>query len=466
MLSATAPQKLSRVTKWAYGAGDLGPAIVAGVRGFFFYYFLVNVALLPPNMAGLALGIIGVWDAVNDPIVGSLSDRTRSRWGRRRPWLLFGAIPFGLAYFMIWQVPPIDDLGRFWYYVIFGVLLDTAITAVNVPYGALTPELSSDYDERTSLNTYRFSFSILGGVTAIFLHNIIVDSFKASGQVLTGYTISAAIWAFFMVVPNFITFAFTRESQFVDDNAKRPGILEGIKIALSNKAFLWVTVIYLLSWLAIQFIQNNLLAYVELWIKAAEYFPFLIVSVQLSSFVFLLIWARVSQRLGKQRVYYIGMTFCVVVLSVLFFVQPGQVPLLFVLAILAGVGISLGYLIPWSMLPDVVEYEEMQTGQRREGVYYGFFVFLQKIGLSLGIAISGVVLSAAGYIRPAVEGGPIPPQPESALLALRVFVSFVPAAILLLSFLAVRAYPITRQKHIEMVAELARRRAESAAAAD
>jgi GPH family glycoside/pentoside/hexuronide:cation symporter len=154
------------------------------------------------------------------------------------------------------------------------------------------------------------------------------------------------------------------------------------------------------------------------------------------------------------------MTFWILVAVILFFVQPGQFPLLLFLAIAAGAGVSIGYLIPWSMLPDVIELDELQTGQRREGIFYGFFVFLQKLGISLGLAISNYVLELAGYINQ-VPGSPLPEQPPAALLSLRAFVSLVPVVILLLSFIAVYYYPITREKHQEMLAELKRRKLES-----
>jgi GPH family glycoside/pentoside/hexuronide:cation symporter len=448
-------EKLSPLTKLAFGVGDLGPAIVAAINGFFLNAFLLDVAGLRPAVAGAIFLIVKIWDAVNDPIMGALTDRTRTRWGRRRPWLLFAAIPFGLFFFLQWIVPPLDDFGKFWYYLVVALLLDTAYTAVNVPYAALTPELTHDYDERTSLSSYRFSFSILGGVLAAFLHTIIVGAFAS---VFVGHAASAAIWAFFLIVPNFITFAFTRESHFKEERPQGPGFVEGLRVAFANRAFIYVTLIYMLSWLSIQFVQTNLVLYVKYWIGAESQFGTLVLAVQVSSFLFLLLWTRVSHRIGKQSTYYIGMAFWIVVEIALFFVQPGQVPLLYVLAILAGVGVSIGYLIPWSMLPDVIELDELQTGQRREGVFYGFFVFLQKFGISLGLALSNFVLEATGYINQ-VPGNEVPVQPPSVLMALRIFVSLVPALILLISFLVVRAYPITREKHAQMRLELARRRA-------
>ena len=448
--SQIAPQKLSRWTKLAFGAGDLGPAIVAAINGFFLNTFLLDVAGLRPAMAGTILLIAKIWDAVNDPILGSISDRTKSRWGRRRPWLLFAALPFGLLFFLQYLVPNATDIWKFVYYLIIAILFDTALTAINLPYASLTAELSHDYDERTSLSSYRFSFSILGGVFAAFLHTQILGIFP---NVKMGYLVSAAIWAVVITVPNFITFAFTRETHYKETPPDGPGIFNGIIIAFRNKAFVLVTLIYFLSWLAVQFVQTNLLLYIKYWIGAEQMFVILVLAVQISSFIFMLIWSQVSQRIGKQYTYYIGMSFWIVVSLVLFFVQPGQISLLFVLAVMAGVGVSIAYLIPWSMLPDVVELDELRTGQRREGIFYGFFVFLQKFGISLGLALSNFILEITGYINQ-VPGEPIPVQPAPVLSALRSFVSFTPAIILLISFIAVYYYPISRQRHAQIRKEL------------
>lgn len=449
--------KLPFRTKLAFGAGDLGPAIMAAINGFFLLDFLINLAGLRPGVAGAILLIVKLWDAVNDPIVGWLTDKTQSAMGRRRPWLLFGAIPFGLAFFLHWVVPPLDDAGRFWYYLIVALALDTALTMVGVPYTALTAELTPDYDERTSLNAFRFGFSILGGVLAAFFHTQIVAAFP--GQPLIGNAVSIFIWAVVSVAGFLITFAGTREPEYRPMvQANEPGFIEGFLIAFRNRAFVLVTVIYLLSWLTLQFVQNNLFIYARDWVGVdVGVFGFILLALQFSAFAWLLVWTRVSERVGKQRVYYIGATVFVAVLLGLFFVQPNQTPLLFVLAVVAGAGVSVCYLVPWSLLPDVIELDELETGQRREGIFYGFFVFLQKLGLSLGLFISGQVLDLAGYI-PAEPGQAVPPQPESVLLALRFLVGPVGALIILLSFIAVYLYPITKQKHAEIRAELERRK--------
>jgi GPH family glycoside/pentoside/hexuronide:cation symporter len=450
--------RLKFSTKLAYGAGDLGAAIASAINGFFLLDFLINIAGLRPGVAGNIFLVAKIWDAVNDPLVGWLTDRTVSKWGRRRPWLLIAAIPFGLAFFLQWIVPPLSEAAKFWYYLVIALLLDTAFTAVNVPYAALTAELTDDYDERTRLSSVRMSFSILGGVLAAFFHGIVVSLFPQDPRL--GYAISAAIWAVAIAGPCFITFFGTREPGYAI-SARPPdeslGYWEGLKIVFRNKAFVLVTLIYLLSWLTIQFAQNNLRIYTKDWVKMdMGLFSFLLLAIQFSSFVWVLIWARVSDRIGKKNIYYLGAGFFVVALLGLFFVQPGQVVLTFVLAAMAGIGISVGYLVPWSMVPDVVELDELETGQRREGVFYGFFVLLQKLGLALGMFVSGWALDLSGYVR-GVAGQPDPVQPASALFTMRVLIGPVSAAVLLLSFVAVYFYPLTREKHAALRVELQKR---------
>ena len=459
-LPVTAPQ-LTRTTKLAYGFGDVTGAVIAGVYGFYMQAFLLDVAGLAPWAAGLIFAVAQFWDAVTDPIMGRISDATRSRWGRRRPFLLFGAIPLGLAFFLHWLVPPIGPEMLFFYYLVVAVLMRTAFTLVSIPYTALTPDLAPDHDGRTNLNLYRFTFSILGGLVAVIAHPLIVGAF---GDVYFGTLVSAGIWCAVIVVSTLTCFAFTRENPVHHDRAETPLTLgRRLQIVSHNTPYLIATGLFLLSWVALQFIQANLLLYARYWLDAEADFTKYVAVLQVTAAACLILWTRASARIGKRMTYVAGISFWIVALVLLWFVQPGQQAWIYGIAFLAGIGLSAAYLIPWSMLPDTIEYNEVKTGERQEGLFYGFFVFLQKLGLSVGLGFSGWALGAAGYLTPTVEGGELQlvSQPDSVLTALRLFVSLVPAAVLLFSIPLALAYPITRHKHDEMCAELAARRAAS-----
>lgn len=456
---AIATEKVPLITKFAFGAGDVGPAIATAIMSFFLLFFFTDVARLDPAVAGVILLLTKIWDAVNDPIVGMLSDRIKTRWGRRRPWFLFGAVPFGLTFFLLFIVPQISSNGKFWYYLVISFLLDTAFTVVNVPYTALTPELTRDYDERTSLNSFRFAFSIGSGLIAAVVHPLIVSALQPTLGIQGAYAVSAGVWAVAGTLPFFFAFWGTYERHEVNDEENLP-FAEALKITFANRAFRYVTGIYLLSWLVVQTVSTIVIYYMTYWLRQPGLVPVVILAVQGSALIWLFIWTSVSRRTGKKGVYYRGMIFWIVVGFLLFAVQPGWPSwTIIVLGALAGVGVATAYLVPWAMLPDVIELDELETGKRREGAFYGFFVLLQKLGLALGLFLISQVLNWAGYITPP-EGITTPiVQPESTLLAIRLMIGPLPALILAAGIYLVYKFPITKENHEQTLQELARRRA-------
>jgi GPH family glycoside/pentoside/hexuronide:cation symporter len=202
--------KLSRREKWAYGSGDLSFSLITTIIGAYFAIFLTDVVGMPAGVAALAIFIGGTWDYLNDPLVGHISDRARTRWGRRRPFLLFGAIPLVLIFSLMWWRPPIEGafaLGA--YFTVIYLLYEIAATFVYMPYFALTPELTSDYDERTSLVTIRAFFSIFGSLVAFTVPLMIVGGFhpENAGRVL----VMGAVFGAVSLVPLWLVFFGTRE---------------------------------------------------------------------------------------------------------------------------------------------------------------------------------------------------------------------------------------------------------------
>lgn len=538
-------EKLNFTTKLAYGSGDMGPAITANVQVFFLLYFFTNVAGLPAGLAGSILAIGKISDAINDPIAGVLSDRTRSRWGRRLPWMLFGAIPFGGLFFLQWIIPRISDdaaVNNWWlfgYYILIGILFNLAYTAVNLPYTALTPELTRDYNERTSLNSFRFAFSIGGSILSLVLASFVFSYFENPARQywvlgLVGSIISviALLWCalrirergaepvlnlqqkkilgtvlsalggllvlygiarmlpvtaalvgaaagigligalailFGIQIAAFgITLFFAdpephlcdrkaASSRSLADSQPSVPVGEQLKIVFRNKPFLYIIGIYLFSWLAVQLTASILIYFVVSWMNLSEAtFPQVAIAVQGTALVMLFFWKAASDRLGKKVVYFIGTGIWLLAQGGLFLVQPSQVGLMYGLAVLAGCGVSVAYLIPWSMVPDVIELDELQTGQRREGIFYAFMLLLQKIGLALALFLVGQALELAGFVeRP--PGGEIPVQPESALFAIRLAVGPLPALFLLGGLILAYFYPITREIHAEIRLKLQER---------
>ena len=460
--------RLTRGRKVAYGVGDMGGSVFVTITGFFLAAYLLDVVGLRPAAFGLIFLIAQIWDAITDPIIGLLADRTRSRWGSKRPWLLFGAVPFGLAYFLQWVVPDFGPTGLFFYYLVVALLLRTAFTIVNIPYQALVPVLTRDYDERTRLNAYRSSLNVFAGILAVALHPLLVG--LGGDNERLGYLISGGVWGMFIALVILTAFRFTYElppetAPAAPENIRWTSLLKEMWQPLRSRPFLFLAGVYLLSWTCVLLVQANLLLFMRYWANAEEQFIGIVLVFQVMVVLALMVWARLSDRIGKRRVYVIGVMIWAVGLSSLFFVPRDAVTPYYFAAIFIGVGAAVAYLIPYSMLPDVVEHDELRTGQRREGIFYAMFTLLQKAGPALGIAVSSFALEAAGYINPAVPGELVE-QPESILTTLRVFVSFVPVGLLLLSLPLVFLYPITRGRFDEIRQNLREKAIEKETAGD
>ncbi|MDJ0693276.1 MFS transporter [Mastigocoleus sp. MO_188.B34] len=455
--------KINFGTKLAFGTGDLGTAITSMILISYLSPFLTDVAGLSPVLAGRTQLVGKIWDAVNDPMVGFASDRTQSKEGRRYPWMIWGAIPFGLFFFLQWIVPDLNQWGLFWYYTIISILFNAFYTIVNLPYTALTAELTEDYNERTSLNSFRFAFSISGSILALVIALILSGVFPNSSN--QQYMFLGGICALLSIIPLYLcVWGTKKQAQRIarqNANLEKPVSLsfgEQIKIVLHNRPFLFVLGIYLCSWMAVQLTASIIPYFVSSWMRLEKiHITLVLLAVQGTAMVMLFFWSSISQRIGKKAVYFLGTIFWIIAQVGLFFLQPGQVGLMYALAVIAGLGISVAYLIPWSMLPDVIELDELRTGQRREGVFYSFVVFVQKI--CLGIAISVVLqrLGTAGYIKPTLDV-PLPIQPDSVLEVIRVSIGPLPAIVLIAGLILAYFYPITREKHAQMLLELRERR--------
>ncbi|MDB9323617.1 MFS transporter [Nodularia spumigena CS-591/04] len=459
-------QKLDLKTKLAYGAGDLGPAITGNISIFFLLVFFTNVAGIPAGLAGSVLMIGKIWDAINDPIIGLLSDRTKSRrWGRRLPWMLYGAIPFGIIFFLQWIVPRFgaDQSSNiwplFWYYVVIGLLSQVFYTVVSLPYAAMTPELTQNYDERTTLNSFRFAFSIGGSIFSLILAQIIFSKISDREQ---QYLLLAAVCAIISVLALYVCIFGVRDRVLAFEAKRTQGeqpasipFFEQLKIVFSNRPYLFVIGIYLFSWLGVQVTATTIPYFVVNYMRLNDSdVPSVMIAVQGTALLMLFVWSALSKKIGKKVVYFLGMSLWIIAAGGLFFLQPGQIGLMYLMAIMAGFGVSTAYLVPWSLIPDVIDLDEVQTGQRREGIFYGFMVLLQKLGLALGIFLVGNALQSAGF-QAAIPGQTtLPIQPESALLAIRIAVGPLPTIFLICGLFLTYFYPITREMHAEIMMKL------------
>jgi len=420
---------------------------------------------LNSTLAGSVLLVGKAWDAINDPLIGWLSDKTRSPLGRRYPWMLYGVVPLGICFCLQWFVPPTENQWLlFIYYSVIAILYYAAVSAVLVPFSTLAAELTQGYNERTSLISFKSAFGIGGSIFALVLAQIIFGLLKPP----ISYLLLGVISGVLSILAVFLCFLGTNQRyKFIEQQrhqVERPPsepILQQFKIAFSNRAFLYVIGIYLCSWLGVQVTAAILPYFVINWMQLPDrHFTQMALAVQGTALVMMFFWAAIGQRIGKKAIYCMGIPLTIVAQGGLFFIQPGQIILMYILAMMAGVGIATAYLVPWSMLPDVVDLDELHTGQRREGIFYGCVVQLQKFGVAGALFLVGRVLDWAGFISTSAASQGTPVQPDSALWAIRWIIGPIPTLVLILGLILAYFYPITRSVHEEILLKISERSAQ------
>ena len=442
---------LSRRTKWIYGSGDISFSLTNTILAVYFAIFLTDVVGLPARLAAAAIFIGRSWDYINDPIMGHLSDRTRTRWGRRRPYLIFGALPFAVSFILLWVRPAWENqIFLAMYYAAAYLLFDAAFTLVNMPYMSLTPELTGNYDERTSLTSYRMFFSIAGSLIAFTLPLAIVDTFapQNAGRVFS----MAVVFALVSALPVLLVFFNTRERPDYMA-AAQPSLSQSLRAAFRNRPFLFGAGIYLLTWISVDILQTTLLFFLKYVLQREGQSDMIMGSIFITALVALPLWERLSRRWSKRLAYIAGISFWAAVqLMLVTLTASDGLGLLLLLCVLAGIGVSAAHVLPWSIIPDAIEWDEWRTGERHEGMFYSLISLMQKVASSVAIPLILLLLDASGYVPNAAQ------QSRSALLGIRLVVGPIPAVLLCAGILFAVLYPLGREEHNQVVAELEQRR--------
>lgn len=450
-MTAAPKDRLSPLTKLAYGIGDTGFALADTTLGVLFLIFLLDVVGLEPAKAALAIFIGRSWDYINDPLIGYIADRTRSRWGRRRPYLLFGFIPFGLAFMLMWYRPPFESQWALMAYYAFAYFIyDTMFTVVSMPYMALTPELTQDYDERTSLTSYRMAFSLIGGLIAFVVPLMIVGTLEPANA--DRVMLMGIIFGVICALPLLITFFGTREKEEYA-SLPQPGLREQIQAVRGNRPFWFATGIFLFTWTAVEIIQSMLLLFLKYRMGLEENAELVAGVIFITAIFVLPFWVWVAQKTDKRQSYIYGMFFFIAIMIALGFLSPSLgFTAVIALACFAGIGVSAVHVLTWAMIPDAVEVDELQSGARHEGMFYALVALFRKVASSIAIPMTALVLGWSGYISNSAQ------QPESAVWAIRIVIGPVSSLFLLGGILFARFYPLSRESHAEAREKIASRR--------
>jgi len=462
--------RLSFWTKLVYGSGDWSLSSFGTIRQIFYAIFLTDVVGLEPRLASVAALMGIIWDAVNDPLVGLLSDNVQTRWGRRRPFLLIFAVPYGLGFLLLWWAPPWQS--QIWLMIhmtLAFMISDTLQTLVSVPFYALTPEMTPDYDERTSLTGYRMLFNLLASLATAVAAPMIVDGALNAGFTLRqGYLLVAALFGGLAVFP-FLAMFFVVRERARPRPPETPPFRQTLRTAWQNVPFRFATGLYMLNWITFDLVALMLPFFLVYWVAggnllaAVEVFgqPVALESVVLGLLLITAVaalpfWTWLSRHSSKRIAYVLGMSFWAVVQLLIIFIQPAQVTFILVLAVLAGLSVSTAHVLPDAIFPDVIEWDELRTRQRHEGIYYGTKNFIRKLTGAFSIFLALQILGWFGYQAPP-EGVTQFSQSAITLWAIRILTGPMGAVLLLSAVVVAWFYPLTRERHARIRRLLARR---------
>lgn len=472
MAEAAARGSITSVrTKIFYGLGS----VAFGVKDNGFQTILLpfynQVVHLPPQWVGAALAIAMIFDAVFDPIVGQISDNLRTRWGRRHPLMYASAVPVAISYLLLWNPPHWSQGALFLYLVVVAVITRTFITFYEVPSSALVPELTADYDQRTSFLSYRIFFGWYGGMTMLVLaYSLFLqpDATHKVGQLNdVGYSHYGLTAAIVMCVAILISAWGTHRfiPQFRKPPAERKSLWQYAKdmvSTLSNRAFLILMASGIFFYTAVGLVfALNFYVNTYFWMLTSSQLSIIALATFIAVFFAFLISPAVSRKLGK-KVGFVAMFMAGLLISLLPLplkglglfpdnFTPGLLPALFAFATVSGTLTIGASIMLVSMLADIVEVSEITTGRRSEGLFFAGSSFLQKVTSGFGLFASGAVLWAAHFPANAVPG-----KVDPAII-IRFLWIYGPLdlVLFLISLLIIWFFPITRESHRETLQTLA-----------
>ena len=442
----------------SYATGQI--ADQAAYQSFTFLVFTFYFAIVQLHIALITLGFIiwAFWNSFNDPMLGYLSDRTHTRFGRRMPYIMIALIPLGLVSFLLFTPPlPIgvaNQVGNFIYFLIIIILFEFFYTMYSLNTTSLFPETFITKDERTKANNVRQVFLILGLIVAFILPGLFIDDYSApSAKTLGEYQIFGIVLAIIIIIIGVIFIKFTprEKAEFKDDYKKAPGFFKSIKMCVKSKSFAWFIPVIIANW----FVYGILPTLVPIYAKAvlnmqdAFMISILLGFTFLSSAIFItVLWKPVVQKIGNRKAWIISMLVWIFTLLPLMFLGPNMEILAMIVFFYIGLGLSGSLYITDLVISDIIDEDEVNTGTRREAGYYGVNAFFLRLAIIVVFLSIGPVFIIADW--------PIFTYPVSSgvQLGLRILMFVYPAVALSIAILAIYKFPLHGERLIKVKEDL------------
>ena len=440
-------EKLSLKTRLGYGVGDIAICLYWSGVGLYLLYFYTDVVGISPSLAGLIYGIGMFWDAITDPFMGYMAERTRTRWGVYRPYLLFGNIPLALSFILLFWVPPLEGSALFIFLLFANLLHRTCFTLVSVPFSSLTPRITSDSQERTNLTGFR----MLGAQTGTNLMALLafpIIFWVGGDDESSGFVVLACIAGLTALAIHAVTFLTVKEP-LNDQGIERVGgsLSEAAKAIGKNGPFWLVFSATLIIGITTIFFGNNLIYYTKYALNLHEYQGTILFTSGIVAFLSIPIWWLISNKIGKKLTWLVSSSITLLALMIFYIYEINTLQELLFLVAFIGFGSGAGGILFWSMLPDTIEYGEVHTGVRSESSLYGFMTFAQKGSIAFAIIILGIVLDFIGFQANEI-------QSETTISDMKAIMTIIPSIGITISLIIIYFYPIDAKMHKDLLRQL------------
>lgn len=443
--------------KISYGFGDFASSMFWTLFSMFLLFFYTDVFGISAAAAGTMFLVARLWDTVNDPIMGMLGDRTRTRWGKFRPYLLFVAIPFAIIGILTFSTPDLSPEGKLIYAYITYTLMMMVYTAINVPYASLLGVMTNDSDERTSLASFRFIGGFSAGLMVTATANYLVEYFTRTGDTAAAYQKTVAVYAVLSAIFFLLTFAGTKE-RLDTVTVGTSTFREDLGDLLKNRPW-FIMLFAAIAVLVFNSLRGAAILYYFKYFVGDQDVIFLgvvsqgtLASVFMSSgyatsLIGVVLAIPISRWVGKKYTFILSGSICAVLCILFYYLPSEQIEMIFFINILIGIFSAMVFPLLWAMYADVSDFSELKTGRRATGLIFSSSSMSQKLGWTIGGAISGWILAAYGFVPNEVQ------TPES-VLGIRLMISWFAAIGALLSVVIIYFYPLDENFMQNVGAEL------------
>jgi GPH family glycoside/pentoside/hexuronide:cation symporter len=451
--------KVNVKTKLCYSIGAISDVLMANIIFQLSGPIYVQALHVNPVMIGLAVSIPRLWDAFVDPFIGNLSDNSRYKWGRRRPFMFFGSL-FACIFCILMWIPPLSlgQTGLFLYFLIISIFFFTTYAVYSIPFNALGYEMTSDYDQRTSVMSYKTFMMNVGSVLLLpWAFKLCRLDIFGSNEVI-GVRYVGALFALSIFIAAIIPSFFARE---ISDAQTQPRmrLLPAFKYTFGNKPFLFINAIVILT-LSGVFLAFPLLFYINMaYICPANKDATATMTgwygtvYGISGIVFIPLINYLGQKLGKKKALIFGLSVIIIGFFASWWLFTPKNPYLqLIFAVLMSPSLSCVFILTSSMIADVCDLDELKTNLRREGMYGAVFGFLVKLALAAVLAMSGLILNGTGY------NTNVEIQGQDTIRNLRLFFVWLPISLLCISLVLTAMFPLSREKMLEIRRQLNQRR--------